>query len=112
MRSHGEPDFPDPTSQGLFPHIPLPSPQYLSANKACEHLLPTYTVTPAQRQQDFNRALKFSACMRSHGILSYRDPVESANGNLEVGGNPGPGSSPQMQAAWQACRQFGPGGPS
>lgn len=112
MRSHGEPGFPDPTSQGVFPRIPPPSPQYLSASKACGHLLPTYTVTPAQRRQDFSRALRFSACMRSHGILSYRDPIELANGNIELGGDPGPGSSPQLQAAWQACRQFGPAGGS
>ena len=113
MRSHGEPGFPDPDSQGLFSDlgpVNMHPPQYLSANQACGHLLPAYTVTPAQRQRDLSRALKFSACMRAHGILSYRDPTVLANGNIEAGGNPGPGSSPQMQAAWQACRPFAPGG--
>lgn len=110
MRSHGEPGFPDPSSQGLFPRLPLPSPQYTSASSACGHLLPSYKVTPAQREQDLSRALKFSACMRSHGIPSYRDPVQLANGNIELGGNPGPGSSPRLRAAAHACRQFEPGG--
>ena len=110
MRSHGEPGFPDPSSQGLFPRLPLPSPQYTSASSACGHLLPSYRVTPAQREQDLSRALKFSACMRSHGIPSYRDPVQLANGNIELGGNPGPGSSPRLRAAAHACRQFEPGG--
>ena len=105
-----EPGFTDPSSQGLFPRLPLPSPQYTSASSACGHLLPSYRVTPAQREQDLSRALKFSACMRSHGIPSYRDPVQLANGNIELGGNPGPGSSPRLRAAAHACRQFEPGG--
>jgi hypothetical protein len=113
MRSHGEPGFPDPDRQGNFLNlgpVNIHSPQYLSAIKACGHLLPSYQVSAAQRRQDLSRALKFSACMRSHGIPSYPDPVELANGNLEVGGAPGPGGSPQVQAAAQACRQFEPGG--
>jgi hypothetical protein len=113
MRSHGEPGFPDPDRQGNFLNlgpVNIHSPQYLSANKACGYLLPSYQVSAAQRRQDLSRALKFSACMRAHGIPSYPDPVELANGNLEVGGAPGPGSSPQVQAAAQACRQFEPGG--
>ena len=115
MRSHGEPGFPDPDSQGNFLNlgpVNIHSPQYLSANKACGHLLPSYKVTPAQRKQDLSRALKFSACMRSHGIPSYPDPIELANGNIELGGAPGPGSSPQVQAAARACRKFLPGGGS
>jgi hypothetical protein len=113
MRSHGEPGFPDPGRQGNFLNlgpVNIHSPQYLSANKACGSLLPSYQVSAAQRRQDLSKALKFSACMRAHGIPSYPDPVELANGNLEVGGAPGPGSSPQVQAAAQACRQFEPGG--
>jgi hypothetical protein len=109
MRSHGEPDFPDPGSQGQFQfgQVDIRSPQYLSANKTCAHLLPTYTVTPAQRQHDLNRALNFAACVRAHGVPSFPDPVELANGNIELGGFGG--GSPQLQAAERACRRFSPG---
>ena len=113
MRSHGEPGFPDPDSKGNFLNlgpVKIHSPQYLSANKACGHLLPSYQVTPAQRKQELSSALKYSACMRSHGIPSYPDPVELANGNIELRLGAGHGSSPQMQAAAQACRKFLPGG--
>jgi hypothetical protein len=113
MRSHGEPGFPDPNNQGLFQNLgPVNSnsPQYLSATKACGHLLPTFQESADQRRQDLSTALKFSACMRSHGIVGYRDPTELPNGNIERGGNPGPGSSPQLQAAATACRQFEPVG--
>jgi hypothetical protein len=113
MRSHGEPGFPDPDSKGNFLNlgpVNINSPQYRSASKACGHLLPSYQVTPAQRQQDLSRALRYSACMRSHGVPSFPDPVELANGNIELRLGAGHGSSPQQQAAAQACRKFLPGG--
>jgi hypothetical protein len=86
------------------------SPQYLPASKACGHLLPSYQVTPAQRKQELSSALRYSACMRSHGVPSFPDPVELANGNIELRLGAGHGSSPQQQAAAQACRKFLPGG--
>lgn len=113
MRSRGEPGFPDPDSKGNFVNlgpVNIHSPQYLSASKACGHLLPSYKVTPAQRQQDLSRALRYSACMRSHGVPSFPDPVELANGNIELGLGAGHGGSPQQQAAALACRKFLPGG--
>jgi hypothetical protein len=113
MRSHGEPGFPDPDSKGNFLNlgpVNIHSPQYLSASKACGHLLPSYKVTPAQRNQELSSALKYSACMRSHGVPSFPDPVELANGNIELRLGAGHGNSPQQQAAAQACRKFLPGG--
>ncbi len=114
MRSHGEPGFPDPGSKGLFANlgpVDMHSLQYRSASKACGHLLPSYVVTPAQEKQDLHRALEFSACMRSHAMPSYRDPAELPNGNIELGGPPGPGSSPQLRAAAKACQKYLPGAP-
>ena len=113
MRSHGEPGFPDPDSKGNFLNlgpVNIHSPQYLSASKVCGHLLPSYKVTPAQRNQELSSALKYSACMRSHGVPSFPDPVEMANGNIELRLGAGHGNSPQQQAAAQACRKFLPGG--
>jgi hypothetical protein len=113
MRSHGEPGFPDPDSKGNFLNlgpVNIHSPQYLSASKACGHLLPSYKLTPAQEKQELSSALRYSACMRSHGVPSFPDPVELANGNIELRLGARHGSSPQQQAAALACRKFLPGG--
>jgi hypothetical protein len=117
MRSKGEPGFPDPDSQGLFQNLgPVDnnSPRYLSATRACGHLLPGDKTSAAQRQQSLNRQLKYAACFRSHGFPDTQDPVVMPNGNLEgagPGGAVGPGSgidtsSPQYKAAQQACLPF------
>jgi hypothetical protein len=114
MRSHGEPGFPDPSGNGTFANlgpVNVHSARYLSASKTCGHLLPSYQVSAAQRKQDLTRALEFAACVRSHGVPSYRDPVELANGNIELGGNAGPGSSPRLRAAAQACHKYLPDRP-
>jgi hypothetical protein len=53
---------------------------------------------------------KFSECMRSHGVPAFPDPV---NGHITVNGAPGSAvdpSSPQFQAAAQACKAFAPAG--
>jgi len=109
MRAHGDPGFPDPNSQGLFPHPA--GPQYQAASKACGHLLPSQPLTTAQKQEHVRQALKFSACIRSHGIPSFPDPT-IARGGAAVGLNPPRGidqNSPQFQAAVHACRKFEPG---
>ena len=109
MRAHGDPQFPDPNSQGLFPHPA--GPQYQSASKACGHLLPSQPLTAAQKQEHVRQALKFSACMRSHGFPGFPDPM-IVQGGTAVGLNPPRGidqNSPQFQAAVLACRKFEPG---
>jgi hypothetical protein len=108
MRAHGDPGFPDPNSQGLFPHPA--GPQYQSATRACGHLLPSQPLTAAQRQGHVSRALQFSACMRSHGIPGFPDPT-TAQGGTAVGFRLGniDRNSPQFQAAAHSCRAFEPG---
>lgn len=117
MRSHGEPGFPDPNSQGLFlslGSVDIHSSQYLSANKTCQHLLPTSQVSTTQRRQAFNRQLKYAECMRSHGFPNIPDPIQEPNGNVQgagPGGGVGPGSgidpnSPQYKSANQTCLPF------
>jgi len=111
MRAHCEPDFPDPTSQGAFPHIPPPSsPRYQTANRGCQHLIPSRPLTAAQKQRATRQALQFSACMRAHGVPSFPDPVISGGGTA-VGLHVAhlDRNSPQFQAAVQACRTFEPG---
>lgn len=109
MRTHGVPDFPDPTSQGTFStHITL-SPQVQSAQSHCADLLPSRgQMVAADRHQGLSKFLKFSACMRSHGIPNFPDPVVHGSG-LEISVPPGVDSnSPPFQSAQQACRTFLP----
>lgn len=52
-------------------------------------------------------AYKFSACMRTHGVANFPDPVvHSSNGQTSVGIHvtPNQTSSPQFKAAQQACK--------
>jgi hypothetical protein len=115
MRAHGVPNFPDPDSKGnilITPadHLAQGAPQFVSANKSCEHLDPFTPLTPAQQRQDTVQALKFVACMRAHGITGMQDPVVSAQGissRIPAGFSP---SSPVFQSAQRACQKLMPGG--
>jgi hypothetical protein len=115
MRSHGVPDFPDPVGNSLQikggpgSDLDPDSPQMQTAQKACESLAPgggeKGTVSAAQQA----RGLKFSACMREHGVPNFPDPTFSGGGvQLHVTGiDP---NSPQMIAAQNACQTLQPGG--
>jgi len=89
MRSHGIANFPDPNSQGNITintnekngqvqgnGINQDSPQFQSAEKTCTKLLGNGgTPTAAQIQQVLSKAVKFSECMRAHGIAKWPDPT-------------------------------------
>jgi hypothetical protein len=111
MRAHGVTDYPDSgvliqprPGSDLDPNNPI----YRAARQACQSLLPRANVNPAQAAQNLADALKFSKCMREHGITNFPDP----------GPHDGPGggegiylggidfNSPQYQAAKQACRHY------
>ncbi|MGA3150845.1 MAG: hypothetical protein ACLQK8_14675 [Streptosporangiaceae bacterium] len=117
MRGHGEPGFPDPDSKGNIlingrqDHLAGGSIM-AAANKACQHLMPKGApMTPAQQRQFTAQALRYVACMRSHGLPTMPDPVVNANG-VQIQGPPGSGpSSPVFQAAMRACQNLIPGGP-
>jgi hypothetical protein len=123
MRSHGVPNFPDPDSQGRIAikggqsangtkfGLDPNSPGFQTARKACQSLQPGGKVTPAQQAQRRSQELKFSACMRAHGVPKYPDP--DSTGGMQLRAGPGTGinpSSPQFQAAQKACQSLQPGG--
>jgi hypothetical protein len=110
MRSHGEPKFPDPNSQGVVGSliqlgIDPNSAQFQAAEKACAHLAngPEPGGQPSQ-SQNVSAALKFTSCMRSHGFPNFPDP----NSNGVISGNSSDGidqASPQYQSAQKTCSQ-------
>lgn len=113
MRAHGVPDFPDPgnaprrnTGSGdLNPQTPA----YQAALHSCQRYTRSGNMTPAQRAQGEANALRFSECMRSHGVLNFPDPSTGPSGgvgfNLSgLGIDP---NSPTYQSANQACQRAG-----
>jgi hypothetical protein len=84
MRSHGVPNFPDPNSSGALPksqvaQLTASNPQFPTAHRACEHLLPNDgQPTQAQVQQAWNDMRNFARCMRSHGVPNWPDPAPTS----------------------------------
>jgi hypothetical protein len=111
MRSHGVPNFPDPNSNGTFPGNSF-NPQSAaaqSAMKACKSLQPDIGGSPGQLQkQNVARALKYSQCMRSHGVPNYPDPSSSGGTNIPASSGINP-QSPAFQKAQQDCQSINPG---
>jgi hypothetical protein len=118
MRSHGDGGFPDPVlvNNGHERGVTMEgddqrSPQFVSANNDCRHLLPNDGNGPTQSQlaQMMTRALKYSQCMRTHGLPNFPDPTESPNGiSLTLRGvDP---NSAQFRSAQTACRSLSPVG--
>jgi hypothetical protein len=106
MRSHGVSGFPDPTPNpngtggGFNISGQLSSsPQFKSANQACQPLLPGGSSTPQPSAQQMAEEVKLAACMRSHGFSSFPDP--NSQGAFNFSGIDT--NSPQFQSALRAC---------
>jgi hypothetical protein len=93
------------SSSGINPQ----SSGFQHAQQACRKLLPNGgTPTPQQQAQAREQALKFSQCMRSHGVPKFPDP-QIGNGRIGIRITPGSGldpSSPQFKRAQQACQNL------
>ena len=117
MRSHGVPNFPDPGSGGGITinggsGINPDSPQFQSAQRACQKLLPAGKApSPAAQAKLQAELLKYSACMRSHGVPNFPDPQFQGGGaRLMIGPNSGiDPNSPQFKQAQNDCKQDLPG---
>ena len=113
MRSHGVPNYPDPTGSGLvkesLQQLGVSSSRFQSASSDCNHLLPNggSGPNPAQVQQVRAQALQFSECVRSHGVPNFPDPgsdgriPDPASAGIDQG-------SPKFEAANQACGRYRP----
>ncbi|HEY1777665.1 MAG TPA: hypothetical protein VGG41_16020 [Solirubrobacteraceae bacterium] len=86
MRAHGVPTFPDPSSAGALPKLSpqqLDNPRFQAAERACQSLLPPGSndmFPPGEVQQLLVGMVRFSACMRSHGVANWPDPTTDAQG--------------------------------
>jgi hypothetical protein len=114
MRKHGLPNFPDPKAVGHGYGLTIghengldpKSPQFKNAQQACKKLLPNGgTPSPQEQAKQLQEALKYAACIRSHGVPDYPDPKASGDGGIELGEAP---DSPQFQAAQKACGHLFP----
>jgi hypothetical protein len=133
MRGHGVPDFPDPNASGSYTlttngsiegaggtSIDINSGQAQAVYGDCRHVLPgapsisRLEQLEQQEQQRQEQALpmllKYSQCMRSHGVPNFPDFGQSNP-------SPAPGNSgainpnsPQFQAASTACQHLLPPG--
>jgi hypothetical protein len=127
LRTHGVPNFPDPTikqsaqGSGVSQGVPASvgqSPAFASAQHACAKLLPTgaqgpsQPATAAQHAQD----VTFAACVRRHGVPNMPDPGANGVFNLPPQINQ---NAPAFMAAVKGCvingmslslNQGGPGG--
>ncbi len=104
MRSHGVPNFPDPTpnAQGLGPtvHVAKHSPAFQTAQQACGSLLAA--IAEAKPRPTRARQLRQAACIRAHGVPDYPDPLPGGGFNLPSTINP---QSPAFIAAQNACEK-------
>jgi hypothetical protein len=126
IRSHGVPNFPDPSGGGglglevqasgtgagqsmKVDGVPVNAPAFQSAMRACQSLLPHKAPSGSQLAALKKNAVRFSACMRTHGVPNFPDPQFQTGPGGGVGvriGGPGSGidpKSPAFQTAQKHC---------
>lgn len=113
MRDHGV-DLPDPGSRGSGPVQLNVDPTTMdAAQNACKSKLKGQnlkTMSAAEQARMRDSLIKFSQCMRAHGI-NMPDPTFNANG-ATIRGGPDSGIDPnsaEFQAAQKACQKNLPG---
>jgi hypothetical protein len=129
MRSHGVPNFPDPTGGQLdlrvqqtpnstsINGVQVNGPAFKSAMNACKSDLPNGGhPTAAQTARQKAKALAMARCMRSHGVANFPDPTFQTGPNggvgVRIGGAGIDPNSPAFQAASKACGSIFGGAPT
>jgi hypothetical protein len=115
VRAHGVPNFPDPNSQGeiIISGQNINQSQLQTAKADCKKLLPaggSGQVPESQEHAAMSQLLKYSSCMRAHGITNFPDPVSNGHGVSFPGTTGLDPHSQQFQSAQQACRSLLPTG--
>jgi hypothetical protein len=119
MRSHGVPNFPDPTSGGALDFTPgsginPQSPWFQAAQRACKRYAPPSPGPPTMTETQRQAAFRFAKCMRASGQPDFPDPMLTAPADarlvLVLRGMvfaPGPGTDPKSPAFKQAATRCG-----
>jgi hypothetical protein len=132
MRSHGVPNFPDPSGSGALPktspqHLHVSSSRFQAAQRACQHLLPSTVnnssleqceaagiCSRAETQLMLNAGLRFAGCMRSHGVPKWPDPTAGSQGRvafaISISKDAFDPHSPRIEAKVNECDHLMPGG--
>ncbi len=119
MRSHGVPNFPDPSPGGpsVIPNWINPqAPAFLSAQKACAKFLGGGESRGAGPESEKLALLNLAKCMRAHGLPNFADPRTSPPPAPPPGSHTGntvgiggaylvfPPQSPALKRAEGTCR--------
>ncbi len=131
MRSHGVPNYPDPSSNGVLPktsaqRLGVSSAVFQAGETACQHLLPNTggSLTASSLQQCYlagvcpqalvQRALsagrQFAGCMRTHGVPNWPDPSVDSQGRPTFDINVPRPAPPQVSTAITECERLQPAG--
>lgn len=117
MRSHGVPNFPDPSAGGtsVIPNwINAQAPAFKSAEKACVRYLGGNGQGSASESEKLE-LLNLARCMRAHGLPNFPDPTSSPPPTPPPGSHTGnaigiggaylvvPPQSPALKRAAAAC---------
>jgi hypothetical protein len=111
MRTHGEPNFPDPQANGdtfISPGsgVTLNSAQLPAAVNACQHLEPggSMSAFTPPTEQNLLLGLRMAQCVRAHGVPNFPDPGGVSTGTQSLG--KAEGQSTQAQNALTKCRSL------
>jgi hypothetical protein len=120
MRTHGEPNMPEPDFSGRRVSVSITassgvnpnSPQFATASNACKHLLPNGGVSKGDAITSADQAdyLKAAACMRSHGVPNFPDPTFQNDGVAFNSQTPIDADSPRYKSALATCEKLIPAG--
>ena len=101
MRSHGVPNFRDPTPDGegsTIGKVNKRSPEFRTAQETCRGLQAAIAAAkPATSAAD---QLRYAECMRRHGVTNFPDPLPGGGFSFPSTINL---QSPTFQAADNAC---------
>lgn len=117
MRSHGVPQFPDPTTNGTNVKILIggsgidpDTPQFNAAQAACSGLLPARSNGPTITSADRLDYVKAVACVRAHGVPDFPDPIYvDGQPSFHIPATISP-NSPVVAKAIATCRKLIPAG--
>lgn len=93
-------------TQGNNGSNPPSQSQIQAARSACNRLLPNGSQPSQGQQQSVQQLLKYTQCMRAHGVSNIPDP--NSDGTMHV--SISVANSPHYQSAAQDCRSLLPPG--